>query len=148
MLYLLYASVDYHAQWHPEIIVYDPGISKFSAFWSSGRPLKNVTFIPLFPINRFHCFLKFFLKVPVNSGDIPCSLKLIQKNQLFPWNKWLFSFVTQTPGLGYCANQIQQYCEWPYSCPLLWINQVLGAPLSHQLESSVLHFRVLVLCTY
>ena len=38
--------------------------------------LENFTSSPLFSINKFHCSLKSFAKIPFNSRDIPCSLKL------------------------------------------------------------------------
>ena len=41
--------------------------------------LENFTSSPLFSINKFHCSLKSFAKIPFNCRDIPCSLKLTPK---------------------------------------------------------------------
>ena len=41
--------------------------------------LENFTSSPLFSINKFHCSLKSFAKIPFNCRDIPCSLKLSPK---------------------------------------------------------------------
>ena len=38
--------------------------------------LENFTSSPLFSINKFHFSLISFAKIPFNSRDIPCSLKL------------------------------------------------------------------------
>lgn len=40
----------------------------------------------LFSFNKLHFSLKCFAKVPFISTDIPCSLKLIPKIPLLPWN--------------------------------------------------------------
>ena len=60
--------------------------------------LENLTSSPLFSINKFHCSLNFFAKIPFNSRDTLCSLKLTHKILHVPLKEMIMSgLVPQDP---------------------------------------------------